>query len=199
MPERRHLFNGRDLDGWQHVGPGGFDVVAGELVARGGMGLLWYTRETVGDVLLGVTYRLGRHEDNSGVFIRIDGPPPDPWHAVHHGYEVQILDAAPDAYHRTGAIYSLAPATVAPSRPLGAWNELQIELRGAIVAVSINGRETTRFDPAQPAPPRSKDWEPERGPRPARGYIGLQNHDEPSTVRFGAVWVEPLPPRSSET
>ena len=35
------------------------------------------------------------------------------WYPVHHGYEVQIGDAG-DAYHRTGAIYSLAPAAPAP-------------------------------------------------------------------------------------
>ncbi len=130
MPERRQLFNGRDLDGWEHVGPGGFRVEDGALVSQGGMGLLWYTRETFGDALLGVRYRLGRREDNSGVFIRIADRPPDPWFAVHHGYEVQILDTAPDAYHRTASIYSLAPAAAAAALPLGAWNELRIALRG---------------------------------------------------------------------
>jgi hypothetical protein len=192
MAERRQLFNGRDLDGWEHVGPGGFEVQDGLLLARGGMGLLWYTRETFGDVLLGVSYRLSRREDNSGVFIRISEPPPDPWLAVHHGYEVQILDTAPDAYHRTGSIYSLAPAGIAPRRPVGEWNELRVRMQGPLVAVSVNGVETTRFDPAGPVPERAQQWEPERGPRPERGYIGLQNHDGPSAVAFREVWVEPL-------
>ncbi len=61
-----------------------------------------------------------------------------------------------------------------------------------MVVVSLNGVETTRFDPSEPVPERMHDWEPERGPRPQRGYIGLQNHDAPSVVRFDAVWVEPL-------
>src|SRR5207249_7729784 len=33
-----------------------------------------------------------------------------PWFAVHHGYEVQIADGT-DPFHRTGAIYSLAPSS----------------------------------------------------------------------------------------
>lgn len=39
--ERRALFNGRNLDGWEHVGPGSFVVEDGLLKTRGGMGLLW--------------------------------------------------------------------------------------------------------------------------------------------------------------
>jgi hypothetical protein len=35
-----------------------------------------------------------------------------PWFAVHRGHEVQIMDYN-DKFHRTGAIYSLAPASAA--------------------------------------------------------------------------------------
>lgn len=189
---RRQLFNGTDLVGWEQAGPGHFSVEEGLLVAHGGMGLLWYTPEPFGDVVLGVSYRLSRREDNSGVFIRITDRPPDPWYAVHHGYEVQILDSAPDPYQRTACIYSLAPALATPFLAIGAWNELRISMRGPLVSVSLNGVETTRFDPAGPVPTRQRESEPERGPRPERGYIGLQNHDEPSRVAFREVWVEPL-------
>lgn len=194
MAERRRLFNGVDLSGWRQAGPGGFTVEDGCLVTHGGMGLLWYTPEPFGNVTLGVVYRLSRRDDNSGVFIRIAEPPPDPWFAVHHGYEVQILDSAPDRHHITACIYSLAPATAEPMpfREIGEWNELLITMRGALVTVSLNGVETTRFDPAGPVPERLQQWEPERGPRPERGYIGLQNHDEATRVAFRDVWVEDL-------
>lgn len=43
--EWKQLFNGRDLTGWEHVGPGGFVVEDGLLKTEGGMGLLWYTPE----------------------------------------------------------------------------------------------------------------------------------------------------------
>jgi hypothetical protein len=177
------LFNGRDLDGWEHVGPGGFTVEDGLLTAHGGMGLLWYTRRTIGDAVLRVVYRVQRPEDNSGVFIRIEAPPPDPWYAVHHGHEVQIL-ATGDDWHATGCIYSMTAVTARPEKPPGEWNEMDIILRGEHVEILINGVSVTTFKTGQSVPPRTKPYEPERGPRPARGYIGLQNHDEPSAVHF---------------
>jgi hypothetical protein len=186
------LFNGRDLSGWEHVGPGGFTVEEGLLTSQGGMGLLWYTRRTVGDAVLRVVYRVRRPEDNSGVFIRIAGPPPDPWFAVHHGYEVQIL-ATGDDWHATGCIYSMTPVTARPEKPPGEWNAMEIVMRGERVTVFVNGVQVTDFVTGQEVPPRTRDYEPERGPRPAHGYIGLQNHDAASVIQFREVSVRPLP------
>jgi hypothetical protein len=172
----RQLFDG-SLDGWEHVGPGKFVLEDGMLRTDGGMGLLWYTRETFGDCVLRVVYKTTDSASNSGVFVRIAGKPTEPWFAVHHGYEVQILDANDD-YHRTGAIYSLAKSASLPSRPPGEWNTMEITLDGPRVAVRLNGTVVNEFDPKQSVPERTKEFEPERGPRPERGYIGLQNHDD---------------------
>jgi hypothetical protein len=189
---RRQLFNGRDLSGWEQVGPGGFVVEDGVLKSQGGMGLLWYTEETIGDAVLRVVYRVTREEDNSGVFVRIADRPPDPWFAVHHGYEVQIL-ATGDEWHRTGGIYSLSQSPAGVQRRPGEWNVMDIALRGSLVEVTLNGVLVTTFDPAVgPVPPREKEYEPERGPRPEHGYIGLQNHDAASVVYFREVSVEAL-------
>jgi hypothetical protein len=189
---RRQLFNGRDLEGWQHVGPGAFVVEEGMLRTEGGMGLLWYADERIGDAVVRVVYRVSREEDNSGVFIRIAERPPDPWFAVHHGYEVQIL-ATGDEWHRSGCIYSMSRATARAQRPPGEWNVMDVALRGPLVRVTLNGVLVTTFDPAGPVPPRAQDYEPERGPRPEHGYIGLQNHDPDSVVYFREVSVEALP------
>ena len=148
----RRLFNGRDLSGWKMTGPGGFDVENGALRTRGGMGLLWYTESTFGNCLLRVEYKVGRPEDNSGVFVRIADRPPDPWYAVHHGYEVQILAAA-DEWHKTGCIYSLSRALADAQKPPGEWNEMEIALRGPLIDVTLNGTLVTSFDPAGPLPP----------------------------------------------
>lgn len=190
-PPRTQLFNGRDLGGWEHVGPGGFTVEDGCLRTHGGMGLLWHAAGPLGDCVLRVVYRTLRAEDNSGVFVRIDGPPPDPWHAVHHGYEVQILAQA-DEWHRSGVIYSMTRAAVSADRPSGEWNELEIALDGARIRVTLNGLTVTDFDPSQPVPPREQDYEPERGPRPTHGYMGIQNHDDESVVDFREVSFAPL-------
>lgn len=116
-----------------------------------------------------------------------------PWYAVHHGYEVQIMDSG-DAYHRTGAIYSLAPSKATP-KP-GEWRTMIITLAGERVTVEIDGRRVTQFDPASRDIPPRKNWpEPKRdSPRPTAGYIALQNHDPGDVVWFKEVSVRPLPP-----
>ena len=67
----KQLFNGKDLTGWQHVGPGSFTVENGLLRTHGGMGLLWYTPEKLGNCVLRVVFRGNGPRANSGVFIRI--------------------------------------------------------------------------------------------------------------------------------
>jgi Domain of Unknown Function (DUF1080) len=116
-----------------------------------------------------------------------------PWYAVHHGYEVQICDAE-DAYHRTGAIYSLAQAAAAPGKPPGEWRTMVITLAGNRVLVDIDGQRVTTFDPdARDVPANRKWFEPKREPkRPTTGYIGLQNHDPGDDVWFRDVSVRPL-------
>src|SRR5215217_2024833 len=88
------LFDGKSLDGWEHVGPGRFVVEDGQMRTEGGMGLLWYSREKLSD----------------------------PWYAVHHGFEVQIADTG-QAARRTGSIYTFAEAKSQPGKPLE-WNTL---------------------------------------------------------------------------
>jgi hypothetical protein len=194
LPERQQLFNGHDLDGWEHVGPGSFVIEDGLLRTEGGMGLLWYTRQKFGNSIIRVVYKVTHESSNSGVFVRIADQPKDEWFAVHHGYEVQICDAE-DEYHCTGAIYSLSRATAKPMNPPGQWNVMEIVLSGSRVIVTINGVQVNDFDPTQPVPPRKKQWEPERGPRPEVGYIGIQNHDDysPGThVFFKEISVQQL-------
>jgi hypothetical protein len=116
-----------------------------------------------------------------------------PWYAVHHGYEVQISDAG-DAFHRTGAVYSLAKAAALPGKPPGGWRTMVITLKGNLVLVDIDGKRVTAFDPAGKDVPPAKQWyEPRREPkRPEVGYIGLQNHDPGDVVDFKEVSIRPL-------
>lgn len=191
------LSNG-SLDGWQQLGPGRFVVEPGKapdsgiIRSEGGMGLLWYTREKFGDCVIRVVYKTTSAKSNSGVFVRIADRPADPMWAVHHGYEVQIQDDN-DPYHRTGAIYSMSAAKTSVAKPAGEWNTMEIELRGNIINVALNGKPIMHFDPTQPTPKREHPWEPERGPRPTHGYIGLQNHSDEDVVYFKEVSVKPLP------
>lgn len=189
--EWRALFNGRDTEGWKMVGPGELKLVDGELVTEGGMGLLYYTREKFGDCRVRVVFKLNLPTDNSGVFIRIPEPPEDPWFAVNHGYEIQI-DNNGDAWHRTGCVYSMSEAKRRVNARVNEWNSMIITLEGKRTRVEINGALVADFTEGAPVPPKQKDHEPERRPRPDFGYIGLQNHGGDAQVYFRYVGVAPL-------
>jgi hypothetical protein len=188
------LFNGKSLDGWEHVGPGRFVVEDGQLRTEGGMGLLYYAREKLGDCTIKVVYKLGTPRSNSGLYIRIADKPADPWYAVHHGFEVQIADGGKSA-RGTGSVYTFADAKGQPAKP-GEWNTLEVTLKGNRVSTAINGTPVADFDASELKPQAADkvgEGDPARGPRPEVGYIGLQNHDKDSTVFFKEISVRPLP------
>ena len=182
------LFNGKDTNGWQMVGPGKFVMEDGLLKTEGGMGLLWYTGQKFGNATIRVVFKTASPTANSGVFIRLPETVKDPWYAVHNGYEVQI-DAGGDDWHCTGAIYSLSKASERAQKPQGEWNTMEITLKGQETIVVLNGKKVNDFFGNQAVPERKQWFEPVRGPRPDVGYIGLQNHDKGSTVYFKEVSV----------
>lgn len=187
----RPLFDGHATAGWEMVGPGELKLENGELVTYGGMGMLWYSREKLGNCQIRVVFKLMDRSDNSGVFIRIPDRPTDPWFAVNKGYEVQIENNG-DEWHRTGCLYSLTKAQNAVNAKIGEWNTMLITLQGGHTRVEVNGQSVTDYAEGGPVPPK-KDWyEPDRGSRPAQGYIGLQNHGGDAHVHFKEVSVRNL-------
>ena len=188
--DNRQLFNGKDLDGWQHVGPGRFIVENGLLKTEGGMGLLWYTGQKFGNTRIRILYKPSHVKANSGIFIRIPEKPTEEWMPVNRGYEVQIDDGE-DEFHRTGVLYSLTKAIAKPEAT-GEWNTMEITLSGPHTVVEVNGVKVTDFSEGQPVPPKKKSYEPDRGPRPLEGYIGLQNHSKGDVVYFKEISVVSL-------
>lgn len=185
------LFDGSSKAGWEMTGPGELALENGELETHGGMGMLWYAREEFGNCQIKVVFTMTRDDDNSGVFIRIPGRPVDPWYAVNKGYEVQIYNHGDD-FHRMGCLYSLTKAKARVSAPVGRWSTYIITLDGPRTVVELNGSVITDYVEGSPVPERLEEYEPERGPRPEAGYIGLQNHGDPARVRFKEVSVRPL-------
>jgi 3-keto-disaccharide hydrolase len=188
----RALFNGKDLTGWRQVGPGSFVVQDGMLKTVGGMGMLWYTREKIGRATIRVVFKLTSKESDSGVFIRIPEKPTESWMPINRGYEVEIGDW-PDDYSCTGVLYTFTKAWARPIKPIGEWNMMEITIDGPHTVVYLNGVKVTDFTEGQPVPakpPGSHD--PDRGPRPDAGYIGLQNHPG-SDVYYREVTLLPLP------
>jgi hypothetical protein len=197
--DRKQLFNGRDLTGWQFQGaPGatGFSVNDGLLETGGAKGLLWYNREKFGNAKIRVVFKMSNEKGNSGVFIRIPIEPKSEGDAIHKGIEVQI-DNRDNDWHCTGVLYSMTQAKARPSKPAGEWNTMDITLNGLRTIVHVNGVLVTDYDGVSPVPERKQSYEPERGPRPEYGYIGLQNHDASAVISFKEISVEPLAKKKS--
>jgi hypothetical protein len=162
--------------GWSQVGPGTVKEEAdGVLVTDGGMGMLWYEKAPFTDFTLRLEYKLSKADNNSGVFVRFPDKVTDPWDAVKAGYEIQICDGA-DPEHRTGAVYSFkGPDKAPPTKPVGEWNSYEIKVKGQEYTISLNGEVVNHYT----------------GSRGKSGYIGLQNHDKGSVVRFRNIRIQP--------
>ena len=192
--EWKPLFNGKDLDGWTIAdaqGRPGFTVENGQIRTQAGRGMLWYTRQKIGNATLRVVYKMTDGQGNSGIFIRIPSEPPNEGFAIHHGIEVQI-DDRDDDWHCTGVLYSMTKAKARPSKPAGEWNTMEITLDGLRTIVKLNGVLVTDYDGVSPVPEQTKSYEPQRGPRPESGYIALQHHDDRAILYFKEVSVKPL-------
>lgn len=192
----RQLFNGKDLTGWKHVGPGYMTVEDGLIRGNGGMGLLYWAGEKFGNCIIRVVWKMRDENSNSGIFIRIPIEPREEWMPVHYGYEVQI-DNKPelsdeDEYHYTGTLYSLTKPLSKPGKPGPQWNTTEITLDGPRTIVYVNGEKVTDYTEGDPVPERKFDFEPHRGPRPDSGYIGIQNHGDADVVFFKEIAVKSL-------
>jgi hypothetical protein len=195
--EWKQLFDGKDLTGWKHVGPGYMTVENGLIQTHGGMGLLYWAGGKLGDCTIRVVFKMRDKDDNSGVFVRIPIEPREEWMPVHYGYEIQILND-PEAqgandYHSTGMVYSLTkPLVPHAGKPGPEWNTMEITLNGPRTIVVLNGAKVTDYTEGDPVPERKNQYEPYRGTRPNEGYIGLQNHSDNDVVFFKEVAVKML-------
>jgi len=193
----KQLFDGKDLIGWKHVGPGFMTVEDGLIQTHGGMGLLYWTGGKLGDCTISVVFRMRDKDDNSGVFIRIPIEPREEWMPVHYGYEIQILNdpesQGANDYHSTGMLYSLTkPLVPHTGKPGPQWNTMEITLDGPRTIVVVNGTKVADYTEGDPVPERKNQYEPYRGTRPNEGYIGLQNHSDTDVVFFKEVAVKML-------
>ncbi len=169
--------------GWNHYGPGYFelDEREGILKSQGGMGLLWFSAKKYRDFVLELDYKCAQENTNSGIFLRVpEMPTSDDY--IYHSFEIQIDDAG-TGIHTTGAVYDAEAPTRNASNPAGEWNHCKITFQGRHIEVELNGVRILSWD----AEPRGKvrDFA-------AQGYIGLQNHDSIAPVYFRNIFVKEL-------
>src|SRR5712672_555822 len=176
----KHLFSDEALKQWRQCGPGRFIVSNGVATGEGGMGLWWYSGKQFTNFVLRGEFAQEQEIADSGVFLRFPDPKGDPWNAVHQGHEMEIGDPDPkDPTWRTGSIYPFKASEKANTKPLGEWNEYEIQCLGQNYSVRMNGEVIlTWADPQQ---------------RTKSGYIGLQNYNDGKTVRHRNLRIKELP------
>jgi sugar phosphate isomerase/epimerase len=169
------------LHGWNHYGPGYFDLDEknGVLSTHGGMGLLWYSVRKYRDFILELDWRCPDKKANSGIFLRVPEMPSSNEY-TYHSLEVQILDSG-TGDTKTGAIFDAMPPRLDIFHEAGQWNHYKITCKGTRITVELNNRLVIDWN----AEPRGKirDLSEE-------GYIGLQNHDAGSSVFFRNIFVK---------
>jgi sugar phosphate isomerase/epimerase len=174
---------GYSKHGWNHYGPGHFelDEKTGVLKGQGGMGLLWYAAKKYKDFILELDYKCADEFTNSGIFLRVpDMPKSDDY--IYHSFEIQINPAG-EGLHKSGAAYDAEAPMKDAFHPAGEWNHFKISFIGNRIQVELNGVLVLDWE----AEPRGKvrDFASE-------GYIGLQNHDSRSPVYFKNIYIKDL-------
>src|SRR5262245_12066697 len=176
------IFNGRNLEGWVMIEGGEWNVQDGILVGHHGRnwstdpektGSWLSTKKPYSDFRLEVQFTINQG-GNSGVMLR-----------SHHeknpsftGYEMQIHDSPgrPPSKGGPGSLYAVVAPAKNMIRQAGEWNTATITARGPKIVVEMNGEKI--IDTEQT--------------RSMRGFIGLQNHDDRSEVKFRNIRLEEL-------
>ena len=200
------LFNGKDLSGWIVEGPDEFEKDGKKetiWVAKDGMiscmvnnrksfGFLRYEKKEFTDFVFSLEYRLGEKEfpkqkiPNSGIGIRTVAFDPKDSTATRPSfacYEIQLLDdvnAKPDT-HSTGSLYRYVAPKLNAIKPSPEWNQMQIECKGPLIKIHLNGQLIIDVD---------QTTVPEISKKPLKGYVCLQNHG--SRVDFRNLKVREL-------
>jgi len=188
--------------GWNHYGPGYFslDPATGVLSSHGGMGVFWYSARQFKDFVLELDFMCDKDNTNSGIFVRMPNMPTSNDY-IFECFEIQIYDAAlsqkthlghesdvkvtddSPLLHTTGAVYDAEPPKEMTSLGPNKWNHYKITLQGLKYTIELNGKVVNEWM-AEPRGKVATHW--------PKGYIGLQNHDDTSSVHFRNIRVKEL-------
>jgi hypothetical protein len=161
------LFDGRNLDNWNHVGDANWQLVDGVVQADKGSGFL-VSKTSYTDFQMRVEFWVDV-DANSGVFLRMSDPQKI---TSSNSYEVNIVDKRPDMYG-TGAIVNVAKVSPVPQAG-GKWNTYEITAKGSHLTVTFNGTRTVDVEDS----------------KHASGPVGLQH--AAGLVKFRKVQIRPL-------
>ena len=193
----RPLFDGTTTAGWrgfrQNTMPAGWQAIDGALTRAGQAGDI-VTADEFGDFELTLDWSVPPN-GNSGIHFRVTENDDVMWHLAP---EYQVIDNAykpplkPAQY--AGANYDLHPPSRDVTRPVGAWNQARLLVRGAHVEHWLNGVKVVDYEIG------SADWNArvkasKFGKIPPygtvkRGYIALQDHG--NVVSYRNLKIRPI-------
>lgn len=178
----RPIFNSKNLDGWTKIEGGEWTIEDSVLVGRHGRnwstnpeksGSWLSTDKQFSDFRLELQFTVGKGT-NSGILFRSSHEK----NPSFTGYEMQIHDSPgrPPSKTGPGSIYDVVAPTKNVIRAAGQWNTVTIVAQGPKIVIEMNGERTI-------------DTELQRS---MRGYIGLQNHDDRSEVKFRNIRLQEI-------
>jgi hypothetical protein len=129
----------KGLDNFNRLGDANWRAEGGAIVADKGKASYLVTRKSYGDFML-VAEFWAATDTNSGIFIRASDANKI---TADSSYEVNIWDIRPEPKYGTGAIVDFAAVPVPLTNKAGGrWNTFEIEARGPVVTVKLNGQQT---------------------------------------------------------
>lgn len=186
------LFDGKSLAGWSVEGArAAWSAEDGMIrckAAPGSFGYLRYEKRKFADFALRLEYRFEKGKPPGRSALGFRAVPFDPKRSADTrpssaGYQIPLKDDAgrkPDR-HSTASLEGHVAASVQAAKPAPEWNVLEVECRGPVIRVTLNGKKAIDFDQSKVASLRGK---------PLVGYISLENHG--SRVDFRNITIRPL-------
>ncbi|MFI5455908.1 MAG: SUMF1/EgtB/PvdO family nonheme iron enzyme [Isosphaerales bacterium] len=216
------LFNGKDLTGWVVDGgdENAWQAKSGELVVHGaekdsgggkGQGYL-LTERDYADFHLRFQFQRSSDTATSGIALRAvphetggNSNPADPpfhltvWLGKFSPWYRQFMNLEDD---ETGALWwsfeasvqpILLPDHLAEVKPIGEWNDMEVEMRGQSLRIAVNGREVLNVMLNKTRPAKF----PAPGLNRYSGRIGFLKRT--GEVRFRKIEIkEPVPSRAKD-
>jgi len=129
----------KGLENWNQVGNANWRAEGGLIVAdKGTVGYL-VSKQSYKDFAIRAEF-WAASDTNSGIFVRLSDPKTI---TADNSYEVNIWDIRPDPKYGTGGIVGFAAVPLPPVFLAGGrWNTYEIEARGSVVTVKLNGTVT---------------------------------------------------------
>jgi hypothetical protein len=181
------LFKPDSLEGWVAEGPTRFLVRGDEIFCPGvGNDPTWLrSEESYENFVLRFQFKMWLYGEG-GIFLHA----PMFGRCSRVGFEVQLSDELRNrkpSVISTGAIFDAVPPAEQAARPLGEWNDVEVEFDWPTLRVTLNGKLVQDLD---------CESDPELRRRLRSGFLGLQDRGKPYYLKN--MRVKKLPNKDTE-